>query len=57
LVFLTPSGVTSKIQENIIAMGNPMARSTITNVGVQSGRLKGSATLLMSSIITNATAA
>lgn len=52
-----PSGVTSKIQEKITAMGNPMASRTMTRVGVQPGRFRDSVTLFTSSMITKAAVA
>ncbi len=37
-----PSGVSSKAQANITAIGNPTAMSTMKNASVHSGRPSGS---------------
>ena len=42
------------IQEKMMATGNPIARRTITSVGVHSGKLSGSVILLIISMITKA---
>ena len=50
LADLMPSGVTSKTQLRMRAIGNPIASRTITKVSAHGGRFSGSSTVVMTSM-------